>query len=139
MKHTSIQLQLGDRSATHDLRFPELNRRLVDRGAEIFLIPSARPLAPIEAWRLFNRARTHENLACLVSCNCAGESAGRRFGGHSMVVDPWGRVLAEGGGEGEFVTSEIDVGLAAEARREVPALADRVLAEVQRCSMPDTG
>jgi predicted amidohydrolase len=113
-------------STCYDLRFPELFRRMVDRGAEIFLIPSAWPLARIEAWRLFNRARAHENLAFLVSCNCAGENAGKRYGGHSMIVDPWGRVRAEGGEGGEIVMAEIDVGLAAQARNEFPALADRV-------------
>jgi predicted amidohydrolase len=113
-------------STCYDLRFPELFRRMVDRGAEIFLIPSAWPLARIEAWQLFNRARAHENLAFLVSCNCAGENAGRRYGGHSVVVDPWGHVLAEGGEGGEIVTAEIDVSQAAQARKEFPALADRV-------------
>lgn len=117
-------------STCYDLRFPELFRRMVDRGAEIFLIPSAWPLARIEAWRLFNRARAHENLAFLVSCNCAGGSGDQRYGGHSMIVDPWGKVLAEGGERGEIVTAEIDVREAARARAEFPALADRVL----RCS-----
>lgn len=114
-------------STCYDLRFPELFRRMVDRGAEIFLIPSAWPLARIEAWRLFNRARAHENLAFLVSCNCAGENLGKRYGGHSMVVDPWGKVLAEGGESGEVVEAEIDIREAARARDEFPALADRVL------------
>ncbi len=113
-------------STCYDLRFPELFRRMVDSGAEIFLIPSAWPLARIEAWRLFNRARAHENLAFLASCNCAGENLGKRYGGHSMVVDPWGRVLAEGGEHGEMVTAEIDIREAAKARAEFPALADRV-------------
>ncbi|MGE5255641.1 MAG: carbon-nitrogen family hydrolase [Hyphomicrobiales bacterium] len=113
-------------STCYDLRFPELFRLMVDRGAEIFLIPSAWPLARIEAWRLFNRARAHENLAFLASCNCAGENTGKRYGGHSMIVDPWGKVLAEGGEGGEIVTAEIDVGEAARARKEFPALADRV-------------
>ena len=111
----------------YDLRFPELFRRLVDRGAEIFLIPSAWPLARIDAWRLFNRARAHENLAFLISCNCAGENAGKRYGGHSMVVDPWGKVLAEGGEGGEIVTAEIDPAQVEQARKEFPALADRAL------------
>jgi predicted amidohydrolase len=110
----------------YDLRFPELFRRLLDRGAEMFLIPSAWPLARIEAWRLFNRARAHENLGFVVSCNCAGENAGKRYGGHSMVVDPWGGVLAEGGEGGEIVTAEIDPAQVELARKEFPALADRV-------------
>ncbi len=78
-------------STCYDLRFPELFRCMVDRGAEIFLIPSAWPLARIEAWRLFNRARAHENLAFLISCNCAGENIGKRYGGHNRS---W--ILGEG-------------------------------------------
>jgi len=113
-------------STCYDLRFPELFRRMVDRGAEIFIIPSAWPLARIEAWRLFNRARAHENLAFLVSCNCAGENAGKRYGGHSMVVDPWGGVLVEGGEGGEIVAAEIDPAQVEQARKAFPALADRV-------------
>jgi predicted amidohydrolase len=114
-------------STCYDLRFPELFRRMVDRGAEVFLIPSAWPLARIEAWRLFNRARAHENLAYLISCNCAGTDAGKRYGGHSMIVDPWGQVLAEGGEGEEIVSAEIDPAQVEHARREFPALADRVL------------
>jgi predicted amidohydrolase len=109
------------------LRFPELFRRMVDQGAEVFLVASAWPLARVEAWRLFNRARAHENLAFLISCNCAGQNAGKHYGGHSMIVDPWGRVLAEGGQGGEIVTAEIDPGSVARARAEFPALSDRRL------------
>jgi len=124
MKVASIQLEMADRTKEKNVE------TAVDCRAEIFLIPSAWPLARIEAWRLFNRARAHENLAFLVFCNCAGENSGKRYGGHSMIVDPWGQVLAEGGEGGEIVTAEIDVGEAAKARKEFPALADRVF----RCS-----
>lgn len=113
-------------STCYDLRFPELFRRMVDQGAEMFLVASAWPLARIEAWRLFNRARAHENLAFLISCNCAGQNAGKPYAGHSMVVDPWGKVLAEGGRSGETLTAEIDPAEAGRARNEFPALADRV-------------
>jgi len=114
-------------STCYDLRFPELFRRMVDQGAEVFLVASAWPLARIEAWRLFNRARAHENLAFLISCNCAGQNAGKLYAGHSMAVDPWGKVLAEGSQNGEVVTAEIDPRAAAAARSEFPALTDRVL------------
>jgi predicted amidohydrolase len=113
-------------STCYDLRFPELFRRMTDRGVTVFLVTSAWPMARLAAWRLFNRARAHENLAFLISCNCAGINAGRQYAGHSMIVDPWGLVAAEGGDGEDIVTSEIDPGLAAEARAEFPALADRV-------------
>ena len=111
----------------YDLRFPELFRLMVDQGAGFFLVPSAWPMARLEAWRLFNRARAHENLAYLFSCNCAGSGEGIPFAGHSMIVDPDGTVLAEGG-EGEcFVSAEIDPGRVSKVRGEFSALHDRVL------------
>ena len=113
-------------STCYDLRFPELYRLMVDQGATIFLIPSAWPLARLSAWRLFNQARAHENLAYLLSCNCAGENRGIAFAGHSMVVDPFGNILTEGGTAGEYVTAEIDPALPLRARNEFPALDDRV-------------
>ncbi len=111
----------------YDLRFPELYRRMVDQGATIFLVPSAWPLARLEAWRLFNRARAHENLSYLFSCNCAGTSEGKTFAGHSMIVDPGGEVLAEGGEAGCFVSAEIDPQRVGAVRKEFSALDDRVL------------
>jgi omega-amidase len=69
-------------------------------------------LARIETGRFFNRARAHANPAFLVPCNCAGENAGQRYGGHSMMVAPWGKVLAEDGEREEVVSAAIDIGLA---------------------------
>ena len=113
-------------STCYDLRFPELFRLMVDRGATFFLIPSAWPMARLAAWRLFNRARAHENLAYLISCNCAGVNAGNRYAGHSMIVDPMGQVIAEGGEAGEIVTAEIDSGLVDSVRQEFSFLENRV-------------
>jgi predicted amidohydrolase len=114
-------------STCYDLRFPELFRRMVDQGARFFLVTSAWPMARLEAWRLFNQARAHENLAYLVSCNCAGVNGGTRLAGHSMVVDPWGKIVAEGGAGGELVVAEIDPELPGRVRAKFPALADRKL------------
>jgi predicted amidohydrolase len=110
----------------YDLRFPELFRRMLDRGAEMFLIASAWPQPRGEAWMLLNRARAVENLAFLFSCNCAGEVGGQRYFGHSMIVDPMGAVLAYGGPDEGIVTADVDVGRVAELRREFPFLDDRV-------------
>lgn len=109
----------------YDLRFPELFRGMVDRGARFFLVASAWPHARLEAWRLFCRARAHENLAVLIACNCAGVNRGVRFAGHSLVVDPWGRPLAEAGEGEETLTVAIDPQAVERARAEFPALADR--------------
>ena len=113
-------------STCYDLRFPELFRLMVDRGAKFFLIPSAWPMARLDAWRLFNRARAHENLAYLISCNCAGNNAGTQYAGHSMILDPLGQVIAEGGEKEEVVTAEIDPGLVDSVRSEFSFLDNRV-------------
>jgi predicted amidohydrolase len=114
-------------STCYDLRFPELFRCMLDQGAQFFLVASAWPLVRLEAWRLFNRVRAHENLAFLFSCNAAGANCGKQYAGHSMIVDPLGRIISEGGEEEELVTAEIDPALVAEARRDFSALDDRVL------------
>lgn len=114
-------------STCYDLRFPEFFRKMLDAGAKIFLIPSAWPMARLDAWRLFNRARAHENLAFLFSCNCAGNNMGTQLAGHSMLVDPWGKVMAEGSEDECIITAEVDPGLVDAARNEFHALRDRVL------------
>ncbi len=110
----------------YDLRFPELFRLMLNRGADFFVVTSAWPQPREEAWLLLTRARAVENLAYLFACNAAGEVGGRRYLGRSMIVDPTGAVLADGGtGEG-IITVDVDPERVAEARREFPFLDDRV-------------
>jgi predicted amidohydrolase len=114
-------------SICYDLRFPELYRKMVERGAEIFLVASAWPATRLESWVLFNRARANENLAYLFSCNCAGAQGEHRYAGHSMFVDPLGRVLAEAGDGECLLSADVDPGLPAKIRKAFPALEDRVI------------
>jgi predicted amidohydrolase len=114
-------------STCYDLRFPELYRLMVDKGAAFFLVASAWPHVRLAAWKLFNRCRAHENLAFLISCNCAGANQGKKYAGHSMIVDPLGQVVAEGSEEEDYVTAEIDPGQVNAIRQEFPALQDRRL------------
>ena len=114
-------------STCYDLRFPELYRRMVDKGAAFFLVASAWPRVRLAAWKLFNRCRAHENLAFLISCNCAGANQGKTYAGHSMIVDPLGQVVAEGSEQEDFVTAEIDPDRVNAIRQEFPALEDRRL------------
>lgn len=114
-------------STCYDLRFPELYRRMIDQGARFLLIASAWPLVRLEAWRLFNRARAHENLAFLISCNAAGANEGKQYAGNSMIVDPLGQVVVQGGEQEQLVSAEIDPGLVDSVRQEFSALDDRVL------------
>ncbi len=108
----------------YDLRFPELYRILMAKGAQMFLVTSAWPFPRLEHWIMFNRTRAIENVAFLASSNCVGQNAGAHFCGHSMVVDPWGVVIAGAGDEECVVTAEVDLNKVADVRRTFPALQD---------------
>lgn len=114
-------------STCYDLRFPELYRKMVDQRAVFFLVTSAWPAVRLEAWGLFNQARAHENMAYLISCNCAGSSDGRKFAGHSMIVDPWGKIVAEAGEEQGILQAELDPRAVEQIRQDFNPLNDRVL------------
>ena len=110
----------------YDLRFPELFRRMIDRGAEFFLVPAGWPYPRLESWTLFNRARANENLAFLFSCNSAGRQGTIHYAGHSVFVDPRGQILAEAGDAETILTADVDIAQAAALRREFPALEERI-------------
>jgi predicted amidohydrolase len=109
----------------YDLRFPELFRALTDAGAQVFVVTSSWPERRLEHWRLLNRARAVENLAYVVAADACGEQVGVRQAGHSVVIDPWGEVLAEAGLEPTVLHVDIDPGRVDEVRASFPALADR--------------
>ncbi|MFD0316199.1 carbon-nitrogen family hydrolase [Streptomyces flavalbus] len=111
----------------YDLRFPELFRGLVDAGADVLVIPAGWPERRREHWTLLARARAVENQSFVLACGTAGTHAGVPQAGHSIVVDPWGDVLAEAGPGEETLTVSIDVGKVAATREQFPALKDRVL------------
>jgi len=114
----------------YDLRFPELYRRLVEDGATIFTVPAAFTKVTGEAhWQTLLRARAIENLAYVIAPGQYGEHADdRQTYGHSVIIDPWGRVLAEQAEGDCVVAAELDPEMPARLRREFPALANRRLA-----------
>lgn len=120
---------LGRLAATtcYDLRFPELYRVLVDRGAEMFIIPAAWPMARLAHWRLFTRARAVENQVFVAACNSTGFQDDVELAGHSVVVDPWGQVLAEARTDEEVLLVDLDIDMVTEVRTEFPVLNDRVI------------
>jgi predicted amidohydrolase len=111
----------------YDLRFPELFRLLVDAGAEILVIPAGWPARRLAHWRLLVQARAVESQAYVVACGTAGTHAGVTQAGHSMVVDPWGEILAEAGPDEQVLTVDLDPARVAATRAEFPVLRDRVL------------
>jgi len=114
----------------YDLRFPELFRRLTEQSAELILLPSAFTKATGQLhWEILVRARAIENQAYVIAANQVGphQPRGESFG-HSMIVDPWGNVLASGSGSEEGVVSAvIERAKVLEARLQIPALANRKL------------
>ncbi|MEV7508609.1 nitrilase-related carbon-nitrogen hydrolase [Streptomyces sp. NPDC090085] len=111
----------------YDLRFPELFRALLDAGARFLVVPAAWPAGRLEHLRLFVRTRAVEEQCFVLACVAVGEHAGVRQAGHSMVVDPWGTVLAEAGEDEEVLTARIDPSEVDRIRTELPVLRDRVL------------
>ena len=113
-------------SVCYDLRFPELYRAL---NADVLLVPSAFTYVTGQAhWELLLRARAIENLAYVVAPAQGGvHENGRRTWGHSMVVDPWGGVLAQQAEGAGVVLAELDAARQALLRAQLPALKHRVL------------
>jgi predicted amidohydrolase len=108
----------------YDLRFPALYRALAEAGSSFIAIPSAFTRQTGEAhWHVLNRARAIEN-GCFVLAAAQGgrHENGRETFGHSIVVDPWGRVLAEGGTEPGLIMAEIDPAQVVAARARIPSL-----------------
>jgi predicted amidohydrolase len=113
-------------STCYDLRFPELYRAMLDRGAMMFLVPSAWPHPRVEAWTILNRARALENQVWLISANCAG-GPGAGYCGRSMIVDPWGTAIAAAGFQPTVLAATVDPGMVGQVRAEFRQLDDRVL------------
>jgi len=111
----------------YDLRFPELYRGLVDRGAETLVVSAGWPERRRSHWTLLAQARAVENQAYVLACGTAGTHARVPQAGHSIVVDPWGEVIGEAGADEEVLTVEFDAAAVAGTRERFPALKDRVL------------
>ncbi len=111
-------------SICYDLRFPELYRRLTFAGAQIIAIPSAFTFPTGEAhWEPLLRARAIENQAYVIAPAQFGPNVyGYSDYGNSMIVDPWGRVLARAADQEGVVVAPIDLDYQERVRRELPAL-----------------
>lgn len=108
----------------YDLRFPELFRHLALQGAQLIFCPAEWPAARGDIWRLLAQARAAENHTFVVAVNCAGAFKGAPFYGHSMVVAPSGKILAEAGSEEKVISCEIDLEEITQVRKRLNALAD---------------
>jgi predicted amidohydrolase len=109
----------------YDLRFPELARRLAVEGAEILVVPGEWPKPRDEHWRTLLRARAIENQLFLVAANCCGVTGKLDFFGMSMIINPKGELLAEGGYAPETICANLDFAEMAAWRAQIPCFADR--------------
>jgi deaminated glutathione amidase len=115
-------------SVCYDLRFPELYRILAVRGARVIVVPSAftRPTGEAGHWEVLLRARAIENQAFVVAADQVGPAGDKHSWGGSMIVDPWGEVLARrDAGEG-YVVADLDFERQDSIREQLPSLANRV-------------
>ncbi|MDO5290382.1 MAG: carbon-nitrogen hydrolase family protein [Pseudomonadota bacterium] len=117
-------------SVCYDLRFAELYRTYAAQGADLLLVPSAFTHVTGQAhWEVLLRARAIENLSCVIAAAQGGlHDNGRRTWGHSMLIDPWGQVLAERAQDAGVVMADLPPDTLAARRAQLPALQHRVLA-----------
>ncbi|GAB2179545.1 carbon-nitrogen hydrolase family protein [Dongia sp. agr-C8] len=108
----------------YDLRFPQLYRDLAHAGATLISIPAAFTVPTGEAhWHVLLRARAIETGAfVLAPAQCGQHAGGRRTYGHSLIVAPWGEILAEAGERVGIITAELDFSKVASARAMIPSL-----------------
>ncbi|MBA3328561.1 MAG: carbon-nitrogen hydrolase family protein [Solirubrobacterales bacterium] len=130
LSETAGGVELG-LTVCYDLRFPELYRILAVRGARVFTVPSAFTVPTTrDHWEVLLRARAIEDGCFVVAANQIGEhgrsgSVSHRSGGRSMIVDPWGIVLAVAADREGHIVADLDLDAQARVRRDLPSLANR--------------
>ncbi|GIP25690.1 hydrolase [Paenibacillus sp. J23TS9] len=112
-------------SICYDIRFPELARSLALGGTKMLIVPAEWPHPRLHHWRTLLMARAIENQMYVIACNRVGSSRGTDFFGHSLIIDPWGEIVAEGSESEEIVTGLISPELVDEVRGRIPVFADR--------------
>lgn len=121
-----VQMPWGRLGLTicYDVRFPTLHRALAEHGAEVLASPAAFTKKTGDAhWHVLLRARAIETGSFVIAAAQGGKHEdGRETYGHSLIVDPWGRVLAEGGEEPGVILAEIDLEKSPDIRKRIPSL-----------------
>lgn len=112
-------------SICYDIRFPELSRTLALAGAKVLFVPAEWPHPRLNHWRTLLIARAIENQMYVVACNRVGDSGETSFFGHSMIIDPWGEIVAEGGEEEVIIIGNLDSSLTDSVRQRIPVFEDR--------------
>jgi predicted amidohydrolase len=108
----------------YDIRFPEQFRRLTKKGAEIILVTAEFPSPRDNHWKVLLQARAIENQVFVIAVNRVGRDKRQEYFGKSMVIDPWGEIMLEGGSSEEIFSCEVDISLVSKIRNEFPVLSD---------------
>ena len=109
----------------YDIRFPELARKLALSGAKILFVPAEWPHPRLHHWRSLLIARAIENQMYVCGINRVGRDAANVFCGHSMIVDPWGEVIAEADETETIISAAVDLARPDEVRSRIPVFRDR--------------
>ncbi|WP_167357366.1 carbon-nitrogen family hydrolase [Anoxybacillus pushchinoensis] len=109
----------------YDIRFPEWIRAHVLHGAEVLFVVAEWPLVRLHHWRTLLMARAIENQCYVVACNRAGKDPNNEFAGHSLIIDPWGNILAEGDEQETVIVANIDINEVQDVRARIPIFSDR--------------
>lgn len=109
----------------YDLRFPEIFRSCAVQGAELILLVAEWPSRRIEHWKILLQARAIENQCYIAAVNKVGNSHGAVFGGNSLVVDPMGKILIQGGEKEELLQASLDLDEVSKIRKWMPVFDDR--------------
>jgi predicted amidohydrolase len=112
-------------SICYDLRFPELYRYYALQGVDLVLVPAAWPHTRVDHWRILTKARAIENGLAIAACNHPCDDRRTPFGGHSTLIDPWGRTVVEAQEKPALVVGTLDLAEVHPARTAIPVLTDR--------------
>ena len=109
----------------YDIRFVELSRTFAVRGAKVIYVVSNFPNPKVNHWRTLLQARAIENQLYIVACNRVGAAENNTYFGHSLIIDPWGEIIAEGNDEETILTGEINIETVENVRKKIPMYWDR--------------
>ncbi|MFI8686508.1 carbon-nitrogen family hydrolase [Rossellomorea sp. NPDC077527] len=109
----------------YDIRFPEWFRKHVLLGAKVVFVVAEWPSARIDHWQTLLKARAIENQCFVIACNRVGSDPNNEFGGCSLIIDPWGEILAKGTQTEELVSAEINLQEVEKVRKQIPIFQDR--------------
>lgn len=111
----------------YDLRFPELFRAMIQKGADSFLITSGWPKERLSHWNALLKARAIENQSYVIACNGVGTQGKNNLAGNSQVIDPWGDIQIQAEDSAQILFTDIDIQKTNQVREKMPVLADRVI------------